>query len=149
MREGCSWPIALPAYQLKTALPSIDTYPQKFLVTYNRLKVAFPGTENAAQVVIKAPNVDTIAVKEAIGQLKWRAIDSGVMNEPIDVDVNAAKTVAVINIPIEGSGTDATSNQALTALREEIIPPTLGTVQGGEVAVTGRHGRTPRTSPTR
>ncbi len=129
--------IALPAYQLKTALPSIDTYPQKFLVTYNRLKVAFPGTENAAQVVIKAPNVDTIAVKEAIGQLKWRAIDSGVMNEPIDVDVNAAKTVAVINVPIEGSGTDATSNQALTALREEIIPPTLGTIQGGEVAVAG------------
>ena len=129
--------IALPAYQLKTALPSIDTYPQKFLVTYNRLKVAFPGTENAAQVVIKAPNVDTIAVKEAIGQLKWRAIDSGVMNEPIDVDVNAAKTVAVINVPIEGSGTDATSNQALTALRDEIIPPTLATIQGGEVAVAG------------
>ena len=35
--------IAFPAYQLKTAQPSIDTYPQKFLVTYNRLKAAFPG----------------------------------------------------------------------------------------------------------
>ena len=129
--------IAVPAYQLKTALPSIDTYPQKFLVTYNRLKVAFPGTENAAQVVIKAPNVEITAVKEAIGQLKWRAIDSGVMTEPIDVDVNAAKTVAVINVPVEGSGTDSTSNKALAALRDEIIPSTLGTVPGGEVAVTG------------
>ena len=129
--------IAVPAYQLKTAQPSIDTYPQKFLGTYNRLKVAFPGTENAAQVVIKAPNVETTAVKEAIGQLKWRAIDSGIMNEPIDVDVNSAKTVAVINVPIEGTGTDATSNKALATLREEIIPPTLGTVPDGEVAVTG------------
>ena len=129
--------IAFPAYQLKTAQPSIDTYPQKFLVTYNRLKAAFPGTENTAQVVIKGTNVDTTAVNEAIGQLRWRALDSGVMNEPIDVDVNAAKTVAVVNIPTEGSGTDATSEQALATLRNEIIPPTLGTLTGAEVAVTG------------
>ena len=129
--------IAFPAYQLKTAQPSIDTYPQKFLVTYNRLKAAFPGTENTAQVVIKGTNVDTTAVNEAIGQLRWRALDSGVMNEPIDVDVNAAKTVAVVNIPTEGSGTDATSENALATLRNEIIPPTLGTLTGAEVAVTG------------
>ena len=38
---------------------------------------------------MKAPNIEAPAVQEAIGQLKWRAIDSGVMNEPIDVDVNA------------------------------------------------------------
>jgi uncharacterized membrane protein YdfJ with MMPL/SSD domain len=129
--------IALPAIQLRTAQPSIDTYPQKFLTTYNRLKAAFPGTEIGATVVVKAPNVEAPAVKEAIGQLEWRAIDSGVMNEPIDVDVNPAKTVATISIPIEGDGTDATSNQALTALRDEIIPPTLGTLGATEVAVTG------------
>jgi uncharacterized membrane protein YdfJ with MMPL/SSD domain len=129
--------IAFPAYQLHTAQPSIDTYPQKYLVTYNRLKAAFPGTEIGASVVVKAANVETPAVKEAIGQLKWRALDSGVMNEPIDVDVNAAKTVANISIPIEGSGTDATSNKALAALRDEIVPPTLGTLDGAEVAVTG------------
>ena len=46
--------IALPAYQLHTAQPSIDTYPQKLLGTYNRIKVAFPGTEIGATVVLKA-----------------------------------------------------------------------------------------------
>jgi uncharacterized membrane protein YdfJ with MMPL/SSD domain len=129
--------IAVPALQLRTANPTIDTYPQQFLGAYNRLKVAFPGTEVAASVVIKAPNVDAQPVKEAIGQLEWRAIDSGVMNDPIDVDTNAAKTVAVVNIPVEGNGTDSISNQALTALREEIIPPTLGTLPDAEIAVTG------------
>jgi uncharacterized membrane protein YdfJ with MMPL/SSD domain len=129
--------LAVPAYQLHTANPSIDTYPQKLLVTYNRLKDAFPGTDVAASVVVKAPNVEAPAVQEAIGQLKWRAIDSGVMNEPIDVDINSAKTVANINIPVEGDGTDSTSNQALAALREEIIPPTVGTLAGAEVGVTG------------
>jgi len=129
--------LAVPAYQLHTANPSIDTYPQKLLVTYNRLKDAFPGTDVAASVVVKAPNIEAPAVQEAIGQLKWRAIDSGVMNEPIDVDINAAKTVVNINIPVEGDGTDSTSNQALTALREEIIPPMVGTLASAEVGVTG------------
>jgi uncharacterized membrane protein YdfJ with MMPL/SSD domain len=129
--------LAVPAYQLHTAQPTIDTYPQELLVTYNRLKDAFPGTDVAASVVVKAPNVEAPAVQEAIGQLKWRAIDSGVMNEPIDVDVNPAKTVANINIPVEGDGTDSTSNAALAALRDEIIPPTVGTLADAEVGVTG------------
>jgi uncharacterized membrane protein YdfJ with MMPL/SSD domain len=129
--------LAVPAMQLHLANPSIDTYPQKFLTTYNRLQDAFPGTEVSASVVVKAPNVEAPAVQEAMGQVEWRAIDSGVMNEPIDVDVNAAKTVAVINIPVEGDGTDATSNQALTALRDEIVPPTVGALRDAEVAVTG------------
>jgi uncharacterized membrane protein YdfJ with MMPL/SSD domain len=129
--------LAIPAYQLKPATPTIDTYPQNLLTTYNRLKEEFPGTEIGASVVVKAPNVEAPEVQEAIGQLEWRAIDSGVMNEPIDVDVNAAKTVANISIPIEGNGVDSTSNQALTALREEIVPPTLGTLEDSEVGVTG------------
>jgi uncharacterized membrane protein YdfJ with MMPL/SSD domain len=129
--------LAIPAYQLHPAQPTIDTYPQNLLTTYNRVKGAFPGTEIGAGVVVKAPNVEAPEVQEAIGQLKWRAIDSGVMNEPIDVDVNPAKTVASISIPIEGNGTDSTSNQALTALRKEIVPPTVGTLPGAEVAVTG------------
>src|SRR6266545_2996053 len=39
--------IAVPALQLQTAQPSIDTYPQKLLGTYNRIKEAYPGEQNA------------------------------------------------------------------------------------------------------
>jgi uncharacterized membrane protein YdfJ with MMPL/SSD domain len=129
--------LAIPAYQLKPANPTIDTFPQNLLTTYNRLKEEFPGTEIGASVVVKAPNVEAPEVQEAIGQLEWRAIDSGVMNEPIDVDVNPAKTVAVVSIPIEGDGTNAPSKQALVALREEIVPPTIGTLEDAEFGVTG------------
>jgi uncharacterized membrane protein YdfJ with MMPL/SSD domain len=129
--------IAAPAVQLHTAQPSIDTYPQNLLTTYNRLKAAFPGTEIGANVVVKAANVEAPAVREAISQVRGRALATGLMNEPIDVDINAAKTVANISIPIEGDGTDATSNKALAALREEIIPATLGAIAGAEVGVSG------------
>jgi RND superfamily putative drug exporter len=129
--------LAVPAYQLHTAQPSIDTYPQNLLVTYNRLKEAFPGTTVGATVVVKAPNVETPAMQEAIGQLEWRALATGVMNQPIDVDVNDEKTVAAISIPVEGDGTDSTSNSALAALRDDIVGSTVGAVPGTEVAVTG------------
>jgi uncharacterized membrane protein YdfJ with MMPL/SSD domain len=59
------------------------------------------------------------------------------MNEPIDVDTNASRTVAAISIATEGDGTDSTSNAALTALRDDVIPPTVGALSGTEVAVTG------------
>ena len=129
--------LALPAIQLHTANPSIDTYPQNLLKTYNRMKDAFPGTQVAASVVVKAPNVEAPAVKEAIGQLQWRALSRGVMYEPIDVDVNDAKTVANISIPVKGSGTDSTSNEALAALRDEIVPVTVGILPDSVVGVTG------------
>ena len=128
--------LAIPALQLRTAQPSIDTYPQKFLGTYNRLKAAFPGTEIGANVVIKAPNVEAPEVTEAIGQVKALALDSG-MNHPIDVDVNEAKTVANVSIPIDGDGIDAPSNAALAKLRSEIIPYYFDDLEGTEAAVTG------------
>jgi uncharacterized membrane protein YdfJ with MMPL/SSD domain len=129
--------IAVPAYQLHTAQPSIDTFPQKFLGTYNRLKAAFPGTEIGANVVIKAPNVESPEVAEAIGQVKSLALDSGLMNQPVDVDVNSAGTVANVSIPIEGDGIDSTSNAALAKLRNEIIPYYFDDLEGTEAAVTG------------
>jgi uncharacterized membrane protein YdfJ with MMPL/SSD domain len=129
--------IAVPALQLQTAQPSIDTYPQKLLGTYNRIKAAYPGEQNATTVVVKAPNVEAPAVREAVGELKRRALATGVMNEPVDIDTNAAKTVASITIATEGDGTDSASNAALTALRDDIIPLTIGAVPESEVAVTG------------
>ncbi len=129
--------LAVPALQLHTAQASIDSYPPQFLTAYNRVKDAFPGTEIGADVVVKAPDVEAPAVQEAIGQLEWRALETGLMNEPIDVDVNTAGTIATISIPVEGEGTDSTSNAALAALRDEVIPPTLGALPGAEVAVTG------------
>jgi uncharacterized membrane protein YdfJ with MMPL/SSD domain len=129
--------LAVPALELRTAQASIDSYPPQFLTSYNRVKDAFPGTEIGANVVVKAANVEAPAVQEAIGQLEWRVLETGLMNEPIDVDVNPAGTVANISIPVEGEGTDSTSNAALAALREEVIPPTLGALPNAEVAVTG------------
>ena len=126
--------LCLVALQLKMVSPGAETYPQSLsaVKTYNKMQKAFPGGQNASGVVIKAPNVRTPRMKEAIGQLSWRALASGVMLQPILTDVNKAGTVAVISIPFAGSGTDATSNGALKILRKDLLPNTIGLVPGVE-----------------
>jgi uncharacterized membrane protein YdfJ with MMPL/SSD domain len=131
--------IAAPALQLRIATPGPDTFPQSLTVvkTYNRMQQAFPGTALPASVVVKAPDVNAPAVRRAITRLEQQALASGRMYEPITVDVNQDATVANITVPIEGKGTDAASNASLAALRDVIVPETLGALPNTEAGVTG------------
>jgi RND superfamily putative drug exporter len=132
--------LCIVALQLKTVVPGANTYPQSLPVvkTYNKMQKAFPGGETPAVVVLQADNVRSARVKEAIGQLGWRALGTHLMHEPILSDVNKAGTVATVSIPVAGSGTDATSEKAVDALRNELLPTTLGLVpQIDDYGVTG------------
>ena len=127
------------ALQMHTAQASPDTFPKSIPVvqTYDKMQKAFPGGEIPATVVIRSADVTSPEMREAIGQLTSRAVQTRVMREPIRIDMNAEKTVAQISIPVLGTGTDATSNEALRSLREDLVPPTIGTVEGAEYAVGG------------
>ena len=132
------------ALQLKTVVPGADTYPQGLstVKTYRKMQKAFPGGETPAQIVIKASNVRSPQVKEAIGQLSWRALSTYRMNEPILTDVNKEGTVAVVSIPVAGSGTDSKSQEAVNDLRNWILPGTLGLVPSiTDYGVTGDTAR--------
>jgi len=132
--------LCVVALQLKTVTPGADTYPQSLPVvkTYNKMQKAFPGGETPADVVFRADNVRSPEVQEAIGQLSWRALATGLMHQPILTDVNKAGTVAVVSIPVAGSGTDATSEKAVNALRDDLLPNTLGLVPSiDDYGVTG------------
>jgi uncharacterized membrane protein YdfJ with MMPL/SSD domain len=131
--------IAAPALQQRIATPGPDTFPKSLAVvqTYTRMQQAFPGTALPANVVVKAPNVNAPAVREAIDQLEQRALASGRMHEPITVEVNKDATVANISVPIDGKGTDPASYASLTTLRGEIVPETVGALPNTEAGVTG------------
>ena len=134
--------IAVPALQMSTVQPGIDTFPQHLLTTYNRLEAAFPGTEISADVVVKAADVESPEVQAEIQKLTAAAVGTDVMNQPVVVGVNPAGTVAVVSIPVVGNGSDGPSNAALNALRDDILPATVGSLDGTEVAVTGMTAQT-------
>jgi uncharacterized membrane protein YdfJ with MMPL/SSD domain len=131
--------LAVPALQLRPVQGGVEALPQSLpsVKTYNRIQTAFPGNEIPANVVVKAPDVTAPAMQEALGQLEWRALSTGQMHEPITTDVNAARTVASISIPIDGAGTDSASEAALSTLRDDLLPTTVGLVPNAEVAVSG------------
>src|SRR5947207_4778228 len=131
--------LAAPALGLRMATPGPDTFPSSLAVvkTYNRMQQAFPGNALPVNVVVKAPNVNAPAVREAITRLERRALATGQALEPITIDKNAGGTIANVTIPIVGRGTDARSNAALAALRDRVVPETVGAVPGVEAGVTG------------
>ena len=96
-----------------------------------------PAPRSPAVVAIKADDVNAAPVREAIADLKQKALATGEMNAPIDVETNRDGTVATVEIPLAGNGTDDASNAALATLRDDVLPATLGKVDGVEYAVTG------------
>jgi len=131
--------LAAPALGLRIATPGPDTFPKSLDVvkSYDRMQQAFPGNALPANVVVEAANLNTPAARSAIEELKRKALVSGRALKPITVDENGARTIANITVPIRGSGTDAASNASLSALRDTIVPETVGTLPGSEAGVTG------------
>ncbi|MFJ8626008.1 MMPL family transporter [Kitasatospora sp. NPDC093550] len=103
-----------------------------------KIEAAFPGSPAPATVVIRAADIDSPAMTAAIADLKAKALASGRMHGPIEVAVHADENVATVDIPLNGTGNDATSNEALKTLREDLVPSTVLAVPGTEAPVTGR-----------
>src|SRR3954452_1211840 len=130
--------MAIPVLQIHTAQSGLDALPKSAptVDTINKIQDSFEGEAAPALVAIKA-NTDSAATQKAIARLKARALASGQMHGPIEVDVNSDHTVARVAIPLAGKGTDNVSNDALNTLRDDILPATVGKVPGATVAVTG------------
>jgi RND superfamily putative drug exporter len=130
--------LALPALNLHTAISGIDGLPKSLKETqsYNRVNDAFPGGATPAVVAISGDASDP-ELQAAVARLRTQALASGIGLNPIDVETAPGGKALRVDIPLAGNGTDSTSNDALAALREEIIPATLGTVSGIDYAVTG------------
>jgi uncharacterized membrane protein YdfJ with MMPL/SSD domain len=130
--------LASPVLHLHTAQSGLDALPKSIATvpTIDKIQQSFPGSATPAIVAIKA-NTDSPATKTAIADLRSRALASGQMSGPIDVDVNSAHTVARVAIPLQGNGTDSKSTAALKTLRDEILPATVGKLPDASYAVTG------------
>jgi uncharacterized membrane protein YdfJ with MMPL/SSD domain len=131
--------LCIPALGIQFKNPGFDGYSrgQAAIQTYDRLQAAFPGGAVPATVVVKAQDVTAAPVRTAIEQLHDQALATGQLSEPSRVEISPDKTVAVVALSVKGSGTDAASERSLAALRSEVVPATVGKLDGAEVAVTG------------
>jgi RND superfamily putative drug exporter len=131
--------MTVPVLHMHTAETGLNALPDSAptVATIKKVNDAFSdGKMSQSNVAIKG-NIDSPATQQAIASLKAKTVAAGLNTGSIDVEVNPSHTVARVDIPLVGEGTDAKSNAALRQLRNEILPATLGKVNGVEYAVTG------------
>ncbi len=131
--------LSIPALHMKTVISGVDDLPQDLAViqTYNQVKEVFPSEGVTTVVVVEADDVragdvvhpDHRAPGSGQGVRLVPARDIGTYSDD--------GTVAEIDIPSKGSGTDAASAAALDEVRNQIVPATVGQVDATTVNVSG------------
>jgi len=131
--------LAIPAFSINTQTPSFKFLPQDLTIvkTYKQIEQKFPGGPAPAVIAFQANDVTSPEAKSAIAEFKKQGLASGQIGNPIEVTVNPDHTVAKITAPLAGDGENAKSEQALSTLRNSLIPTTLDRVPGSDVSVTG------------
>jgi uncharacterized membrane protein YdfJ with MMPL/SSD domain len=131
--------MAVPMLGMHTAQSGLDALPNSAptVPTIKKIQSAFSNGEAAQSVVAIKANIDAPATRQAIAALKARTVADRINSGSIDEQVNRTHTVARVEIPLIGKGTDSTSNAALRTLRNDVLPATIGTVKGADYAVTG------------
>jgi RND superfamily putative drug exporter len=131
--------LAIPAFSLNLAVPGPSALPQNLAVvkTYNKIQATFPGDAIPAVVVIRSGDVTSPQMARAIRALRERAAANPMFKQPSTLKINPAHTVAEVDIPLSGNGNDSASFGALAALRNTLIPATVGSVPDTTAEVTG------------
>ena len=134
--------LALPALSMRLGSPSIDLPSNLPVVrTLALIQRDFPGGPTPAQVVVAGPGASSQQMASALAELKEAARSGGPIHGPVTALPVDAGHGALISVPLAGAssgnsnGADATSG--LLALRNQILPRTLGRVPGVSFAVTG------------
>ena len=134
--------LALPALGLHVAKPdssALSAAGQSALAT--QITTEFPGLSSPATVVVAGQNLDRPAVRTAVKRLETLAASKGIAHRPFGIDVAARGDAFALSLPLTGLGDDDASRRAITMLRQNLIPATLGKVPGIETAVTGDTAR--------
>ena len=68
--------------------------------TYDRIQAAFPGGPLPAIVAVQADDVSTPQMKAALNDLTRRAIATGDVRQPVQVDVSPDRKLARVSLEI-------------------------------------------------
>ena len=131
--------LALPTLRLHTADSGPQALPRDLSVmqTYDRIQRAFPGGPLPAVIAVQIPRGRALSVTVALKELRNRALATGLLQAPFGFSINDDRTTAVITMAVAGKGTDATSDLALAALRDQVLPATFGRRPGVRTYVSG------------
>jgi putative drug exporter of the RND superfamily len=130
--------LATPALGLRIGQPPIDApYDLPAVATMLKIEQAFPQAPGPAQVVVTGSDVTGPQVMAGVDALRARTSADGPVRGPVTATSIGGGRALVVNVQLAGDGQDSTSYTALTTLRDQDLPATLGKVPGISYAVAG------------
>ncbi|MDP1848565.1 MAG: MMPL family transporter [Solirubrobacteraceae bacterium] len=134
--------LAAPALQMTTGSTGVHAMSQDLPLVqkYNHLDAVFPRETSSLRVVVKGEDVTVPAVTAAVEKLERstrRRAELFPGGGRLEQDVSADRTVNTLTMQIAGTGTDDISARALDTLRDDLVPATLGRVDGLQAYTTG------------
>jgi uncharacterized membrane protein YdfJ with MMPL/SSD domain len=137
--------LAAPVVGIQTSLGGSDSTSRDLAVmrTYDRINEAFPSEGGAEMVVVKADDATSAKVVAAIAKLEREtAARPALFQGKPSVELSSDKSVATITVPTVGEGVNEKANEAVDALREDIVPNTVGSIDGVEAYTSGEAAAT-------
>jgi RND superfamily putative drug exporter len=132
--------LAIPALELHVSFPSTNA-PSVPAALQAQINADFPETSAPAVVVFSWPTGETAQAEHAARRLEALAAAQGIAHPPFAASGAFDGRAAALELPLTGLGDSAASEHELSVLRDDLIPETLGRVEGVEVAVTGETAR--------
>ncbi|GIG19294.1 membrane protein [Cellulomonas chitinilytica] len=132
--------LAVPALDMKLGSSTLAALPRSVpeVLAYERLAAAFPGEQTTHTVVVKAPAADADAVTRSLDQLGTRLADEpSLVSAGTTVRASDDGTVHVLTVAVPVAEGSAQAEAGVEALRDDLVPATLGTVTGARWAVGG------------
>jgi putative drug exporter of the RND superfamily len=138
--------LATPALGMKLKLPGLEDLPRKTaaMQAFDRMTAAFPSTGTAHEVVVRAPADKAEQVRAAVNDLTGRIAAEPLYARddatPPRVSPDGRVTVVTVGTPYAMRSEEA--KRSLERLRDDLVPNTVGRVDGAEYAVGGLLGAT-------
>ncbi|MFG2499266.1 MMPL family transporter [Streptomyces sp. NPDC048441] len=128
--------LAAPALGMKTEQLGLEKQfgsDAPLSVSFRKITDEFPGGPAPAQVVVKADDIESKQVRDALAAV---VRDAG---KGAELTVHRGAGVAEIDIPLPGDGSGAESKKALGELRDDVVPAAFADVDadayvGGDLA---------------
>jgi uncharacterized membrane protein YdfJ with MMPL/SSD domain len=132
--------LALPALRLHVDKPSDEALASRSepaLGTIAKVRAQFPSAAEPAIVVAAGPPGWEAKGRAGTAELERLALARGIAHRPFTLS-GSDHLGGSIEMPLTGAGDNAASKRAISILRNELVPQTLGRIPGVETAVTGQ-----------
>lgn len=133
--------LAAPTLAMTTSVEGKESFPKslKTIATYDALVAEFPSAGLTHSVVAQVDPADADALAEAVAELEERTRGNALF-APTDrprIATSPERAAVRFELPIPYATSDPRAKESLELLRGDLVPSTIGRIDGAEYAVSG------------